>query len=441
MRPICTLLVLGIPLVLSVFGCGGGRGGGSLGPIIQPPPVLPSLEITLQDGGGSSSVDMVEYLGIHASGGPWTSGLEYEWQHDPGLVRFEEPPTVHLVQDMTDRERAITHYAVALINRALPYDWHIEIGSDVPVFLQETAVPDGQIHIGFPTEAPDYFTGRSGSEAASGQSVYQEYDEQQQRWEKMGLRAANVWMNRTHFDARGDDEATLSVLVHELMHALGLQGHVESSQFTESNSYQYGAWEPLTGGLVESDANAIYALYTRLGPATEPEELSAQSLGPWDQETTVLMGQFGDLSFGVTHQNGLNRPWTNGTKPDTDLSDNHALTGTVTWEGGLVGFTPTQNPVSGDASLSVNLGTLDGQASFTELQSWPVETVPTQGMGGTQWRDGNLEYDIAVSGNFLRSTGGDDGVVSGTFYGLAHEGVAGSLERTDLTASFGAKRE
>ena len=24
-----------------------------------------------------------------------------------------------------------------------------------------------------------------------------------------------------------DDEATLSVLVHELMHALGLQGHVE----------------------------------------------------------------------------------------------------------------------------------------------------------------------------------------------------------------------
>ena len=169
MRPICTLLVLEIPLVLSVFGCGGGGRGGSLGPIVQPPPVLPSLEIMLQEGDGSSSADMVEYLGIHASGGPWTSGLEYEWQHDPGLVRFEEPPTVYLVQDMTDRERAITHYAVALINRALPYDWHIEIGSDVPVFLQETAVPDGQIHIGFPTEAPDYFTGRSGSEAASGQ--------------------------------------------------------------------------------------------------------------------------------------------------------------------------------------------------------------------------------------------------------------------------------
>ena len=123
------------------------------------------------------------------------------------------------------------------------------------------------------------------------------------------------------------------------------------------------------------------------------------------------------------------------------MSDNRALTGTVTWEGGLVGFTPTQNPVSGDALLSVNLGTLDGQASFTELQSWPVETVPTQEMGGTQWRDGTLEYDLAVSGNFLRSTGGDDGVVSGTFYGPEHEGVAGALERSDLTGAFGALRE
>ena len=286
MRYAQLLVVLGILCTTVLFGCGGG-GGGSLNPIVQPPPVL---EITLQEGVGSSSADLVEYLGIHASGGPWTSGLEYEWQHDPGLVRFEEPPTVHLVQDMTDRERAITQYAVALINRALPHEWHLEIGAAVPVLVEETAVPDGQIHIGFPTEAPDYFNGRPESEAASGQSVYQEYDEQQQRWEKVGLRAANVWMNRTHFDARGDDEATLSVLVHELMHALGLQGHVESSQFTESNSYQYGAWKPVTGGLVESDANAIYALYTRLGVATEPEGLSAQSLGPWDQETTVLMG-------------------------------------------------------------------------------------------------------------------------------------------------------
>ena len=168
MRYTCTRLCFGIPLVLFLFGCGGGGGGGSLNPIVQPPPVLPSLEITLQEGVGSSSADMVEYLGIHASGGPWTSGLEYEWQHDPGLVRFEEPPTVHLVQDMTDRERAITQYAVALINRALPHEWHLEIGAAVPVLVEETAVPDGQIHIGFPTEAPDYFTGRPGSEAAVG---------------------------------------------------------------------------------------------------------------------------------------------------------------------------------------------------------------------------------------------------------------------------------
>ena len=280
-----------------------------------------------------------------------TVDLDFTWEHPPGLVRFEESPTVHLVQDMTDRERAITHYAVSLINRALPHEWHLEIGSDVSVLVEETAVPDGQIHIGFPTEAPDYFTGRPGSEAASGQSVYQEYDDQQQRWEKVGLRAANVWLNRTFFDAHGDDEATVSVLVHELMHALGLQGHTEQSQFPTSS--MTNGWAPVTGGLSDIDATALQVLYTRLGPRTEPEDLSADSLGAWSQDTSVLMGSYGGMTFGVTSQNGLSRPWTNGIRPDPTLTENVALRGTVTWDGALLGMTPTQEPVGGDASLSV----------------------------------------------------------------------------------------
>ena len=425
MRHAQLLVVLGILCTTVLFGCGGGGGG--------LPPVGPfqPLTVSVQEGTGPGKEAVSEYLGIHASGGPWNSGPDFTWEHPPGLVRFEESPTVHLVQDMTDRERAITHYAVSLINRALPHEWHLEIGSDVSVLVEETAVPDGQIHIGFPTEAPDYFTGRPGSEAASGQSVYQEYDDQQQRWEKVGLRAANVWLNRTFFDAHGDDEATVSVLVHELMHALGLQGHTEQSQFPTSS--MTNGWAPVTGGLSDIDATALQVLYTRLGPRTEPEDLSADSLGAWSQDTSVLMGSYGGMTFGVTSQNGLSRPWTNGIRPDTTLTENVALRGTVTWDGALLGMTPTQEPVGGDASLSVDLGTLDGQASFTNLQSRVGEE--------TQWRDGTLEYDIAVSGNFLRGTGGDDGILSGTFYGQSHEGVAGSLERSDLTAAFGALRE
>ena len=45
-----------------------------------------------------------------------------------------------------------------------------------------------------------------------------------------------------------------------------------------------------------------------------------------------------------------------------------------------------------------------------------------------------------VRGNTFRETGGDAGWLTGSFTGLLHEGVAGTLERTDLTAAFGGAR-
>ena len=37
-------------------------------------------------------------------------------------------------------------------------------------------------------------------------------------------------------------------------------------------------------------------------------------------------------------------------------------------------------------------------------------------------------------------TGGDAGTVTGAFFGPAHEGMGGVLERDDLSAGFGGKR-
>ena len=54
--------------------------------------------------------------------------------------------------------------------------------------------------------------------------------------------------------------------------------------------------------------------------------------------------------------------------------------------------------------------------------------------------DGALSYSITVGGNYLRSTGGNDGTVNGRFYGTSHQGLAGVVERDDLTAAFGARR-
>ena len=106
--------------------------------------------------------------------------------------------------------------------------------------------------------------------------------------------------------------------------------------------------------------------------------------------------------------------------------------------GTLLGFTPAAAPVAGDAEIGVDLGTLTGSADFENLETWP--TAPGEPGTGTQWLDGDLGYTIAVTGNTFRETGGDDGRLTGIFVGRSHEGAAGTLERSDLTAAFGASR-
>ena len=102
----------------------------------------------------------------------------------------------------------------------------------------------------------------------------------------------------------------------------------------------------------------------------------------------------------------------------------------ATWTGALLGFSRRQ-PVAGDARIGVNLGTMAGRADFTSLEYHGL---------GTVWGDGDLAYSIAVDGNTFRETGGDDGRLTGIFTGATHEGAAGTLERPDLTAAFGASR-
>lgn len=438
--------------LLALAACGGGGGGsatttgGGQGPVIaMPPPPEPFDTISASwrrshDGEPASRV--AEYLGVHVSGGPWQAGPDYSWSHSPGLVRFASPPTVRLATGASEHERAIAAYAVALINRALPYDHHLTIGADAPAGVageweqRLPNIPDGELFIEFIDAPPQ--GGRPGSEAIAHQHVETEYDTQQSRWEKKRLRASSVEMDREFFRGRPDHQA-VSVLVHEMLHSLGLQGHVDAPEFVDSN--MYSAWFRLDGSLPAIDAAGLQALYTRLGEETEPEDLSVSSLGAWSRETVHLSGELDDVAFGVRHYNGVSMPWTSGAEPSTALADNDSLSGTATWTGGLLGFTPAMEAVGGNAELSIDLGTMDGRAEFTELQSWAAGAAPGALGTGAQWNTGSLGYTIAVAGSYLRSTGGDDGVVNGQFYGAGHEGVAGSVERDDLTAAFGATRD
>ena len=148
----------------------------------------------------------------------------------------------------------------------------------------------------------------------------------------------------------------------------------------------------------------------------------------------------GEVAFGVASRNGLAQPWAFGPTPWTDLADNPLLSETVTWSGRLLGFTPSVEAVGGAADLAVELGTLDGQLDFTNLEHWGANMTPGPVGSGTTWGDGDLQYRVNVRGNTFVQTGGDEGEVTGAFFGATHEAMGGVLERTDLTAGFGGTR-
>ena len=445
MRKLMRVSAAVLAAVMTLAACGGGGSGsgnvvtGNLGRPQQPQGATVSLQ-TVTD--GQTAARVAEYLRVNASGGPW-QGAFGEYGDNAGMVRFASPPTVHFAEGATDRERAITLYAVALVNRVLPYDQHLRIGADVPAGRAHQwqqglpYIPDGQIFIEWHRLSG---SGRA-SPAVGHQDRLVVYDNQQRRRENKRLRASAVEMDSDFFDGHPDYQA-VSVLVHELLHGLGFRGHVPCGTYSDSN--MCNAWFRLDGSLPAIDAAALQVLYTRLDEETEPEDLSVASLGPWSRQAVNLSGRFagaGGLTFGIRHSNGVTEPWTRGAEPSTALQNNRALLGSATWRGELLGLTPALRSVRGNAEIGVNLVTLNGTVDFTALQSWAAGQTPGAIGTGTQWGDGDLRYSIAVGGNFLRSTGGDAGTVNGRFVGSRHEGVAGSLERSDLTAGFGAQRQ
>ncbi len=416
-------------------------------PVLREPFDTVSVRLA-KETGNPTSAELLSYLSTQLGGGPWYAGSQYMWSDIPGLGRYSSPPMVRIVQGASAHERAMVHHAVALINRELPNQWHIQIGSDAPTLGAVSAVPDGELYVGFLAAAEYELSGggRPESEGLAFPDRVSEWDERQQRHEVKGMRAAQVWMRpETWFRSNQRSEGNMMwVLVHELIHALGLHGHVPEGEHPGSimnDCCQQSSIERIP----EIDGTALRAIYTRYENGTGSEDLSPESLGPWETNSLNLSGELdtpgGTVSFGVKHRNGISVPWTSGQEPSSALADNRSITGTATWSGGLLGFTPHQLSVGGNAEINVNMGTMNGSADFTDLQRWPAGQAPGALGTGSQWGEGSLGYTISVSGNFLRSTGGDAGVVAGNFYGSGHEGVAGSLERSDLTAVFGAKHQ
>ncbi|MCY4547138.1 MAG: hypothetical protein OXC28_02115 [Defluviicoccus sp.] len=248
------------------------------------------------------------------------------------------------------------------------------------------------------------------------------------------------------------DKQGVEVIARELMRVMGLNygtpmAHINSILAIPDSTIpkQQDIPQPVSI-LYPADREALRALYSGLDDRTD-----LQNFGPWEDTSMHIVGVGEHAVFGVRRSdNGYSEPWAYGCRPLTDLADNTAISGTVTWNGSLVGFTTTERTITGDAAISVDVDTLSddtlvGTADFTSLETFPAGAEPGHAGTGLRWGDGELTYSIAVRGNtFWRTSfeqGDDGGGLTGVFVGEKHEGATGTLVRTDLTAAFGATRQ
>lgn len=335
------------------------------------------------------------------------------------VSRFAAAPVLRVSTTATERERRIIREAVDAVNLSLPPGYRIGAGQQVGVF------PTDVVEIKF-VSCAEY--GRCGQAAASTATrVSRDANERQTE------RHAVISIARETNAYRDDWQATV-LTAHELLHALGIDFHVSErfdSIMHAGNHYAYATPSFLT----PLDREALNALYRRLEPGDGPDDF-----GAWSSSSLHIAGNGPHANFGVAMRNGYAEPWAHGPAPTTALADNRSLSGSATWDGDLLGLTPNAEAVAGDAEISVTLATLTGRADFTDLEVWAANTAPGAAGTGSQWLDGDLGYTIAVEGATFRKTGGDAGRLMGIFTGSRHQGAAGTLERSDLTAAFGARQ-
>ena len=236
-----------------------------------------------------------------------------------------------------------------------------------------------------------------------------------------------------------------SVIVHELLHALGIQGHMDSIEFPDSIMGAAGEYIPNLGHILgKIDREVLQIMYM-----SQRTDLY-NDWGEWSDTSFHFLGRSDDgaLNFGVALFNGLPQPWVRGTKPDKDLHDNRRLFGTATWKGSLLGFSGP-SPISGDAELEVRLASLADPNNEQDLRFRDIYFVnrfenTDLSDSSDRWFDTrDIDYRVNVTGNGFRNVRGEgyeNGHVSGAFLGAEHEHMGGTVKRTDMVAAFGGSR-
>ena len=338
---------------------------------------------------------------------------------------FSKPPFVQLPHTHDEEFAGLVFKAVQIINSALPNDF--QIGMDANTYPSSVGPPPGGV-----------IQVEQSAKSTWGREWIIPSDLTHTRGFAVRLYDADSrYGSQVFIDTSvHGEEPLLRVLVHEILHTLGFGGHFDYSNLSVMASAIYD--NPAGAGatiMFPLDLRGLRAFY-------DPE-----SFGDWLEEGYggYEIGGCVDnvVCFGVTRLIGDADPWASnmGHTALSLFADNPTLSGTVTWRGRLIGFTPADEVVGGAALLGIEMESLTGNLEFTGMESWAAGRPPGDVGSGVTWGDGDLTYGVTVISNgFLQDGTGDEGVVTGMFAGRSHEYMTGVLERDVLAAGFGGKR-
>ena len=414
----------------------------------QLPPVTAHGDATVFFGpvpDGLGAAELIAYLQADAASLAEDGQDDMDDQLLPGglFIRFQStPPTVRVTEGAPAALIDEAVRVVQLINAALPAEWQLKFGSQ-PGPAGALGAPDGEILIEFAAQEnwshPDAPPPSEGIEIGLAQPQYDIVPTGDPAVPfHVEIVAGQVWVDPT----RTQGLERLGVIAHELIHVLG-RNHADPARFPKTIMVAGGGEGPTDHVLHPLDREALLAVYKRLEPGTAPDDI-ADALGSWSDTSIHVRGALdtsdGTVAFGTALRNGLSRPWAFGPTPQANLEANAQLSGNARWSGRLLGFTPQAEVVAGATDLTVTLGALTGRMDFTRLESWAAHETPGAVGTGDMWQDGDLSYGIEVRGNTFVQTGGDDGTLTGAFFGASHAAMGGVLERDDLSAGFGGKQ-
>ena len=344
-----------------------------------------------------------------------------------GFVPFSVQPKMYLDRDLLDSENSAIFSAlidsVNLLNDALPPEFQISMdGFDTGV------VYSGEIILRLETPASISAVCGTKAVACARNNISS----------ILGRTTSSVVYIPDDFDT-SDYFHSRSVIVHELLHALGIWGHVDSVEFPDSIMGGSGEYIPNPGHIISRiDREVLQIMYM-----SQRTDLY-NDWGEWSDTSFHLMGRSEDngVRFGVALFNGLPQPWVTGLAPDTFLKDNSRLYGTATWNGALLGFSGS-SPIAGGARLRVGLATLSDPDNEQDLQFRDIYFINKWTEDDKWFPTRNIDYKVNVFSNTfwnVTDDGYEQGLVVGQFLGAEHEHMGGTVKRTDMVAAFGGSR-